>query len=172
MENKKETKIETIQDKLIYIQQNLNVGKDQYNKFGKFSYRTVSDIMIATKPLLDEVACALLLSDELIQLENRYYIKATATLIDAKTKDTIYTTAYARETETRSGMDAAQITGSASTYARKYALNGLLAIDDTVDPDSKKADDIVKIDKSTGEVKVDTTSATKKLIKLVKEEEK
>lgn len=168
--------LENIVDKLTFIQQNLNVSKDQYNAFGKFAYRTVSDILVAVKPLLNDVACSIVLTDELINLENRFYVKATAKLVDAKSQEEYSTCAYARETESRSGMDSAQITGGASTYARKYALNGLLAIDDTVDPDSKDNKETAtvvskaetRVDATTGEITIDTKPAATRLIKIVK----
>lgn len=121
-----------IHDKLSKIQSELNAPKNQRNTFGNYNYRSCEDILSAVKPILS--GCIILLSDELVMIGGRFYVKATATLKDGE--ETISTTAYAREEETKKGMDAAQITGSASSYARKYALNGLLAIDDTKDADA------------------------------------
>lgn len=118
---------------LASIQQTLKAPKNQYNSFGKYKYRNCEDILEAVKPLLDNTI--LLLNDEVVELSGRWYVKATATLTDGE--DKIETTAYARESEDKKGMDDAQITGAASSYARKYALNALFAIDDTKDADSK-----------------------------------
>ncbi len=124
-----------IQEKLFYIQQNLKAPKGQYNKFGDFHYRSCEDIQEAVKPILKEVKAVLLVGDEIMQIGNRFYIKATAALQDIESNEHITNTAYARETEEKPKMDAAQVTGSCSSYARKYALNGLFCIDDAKDPD-------------------------------------
>jgi len=124
-----------LNEKLIKIQTELKAPKNQFNKFGGYSYRSCNDIMEALKPLLQANQVSILLNDELVMIGNRYYIKATASLQDDKEK--ITTTAYARESETKKGMDESQITGSASSYARKYALNGLFAIDDVKDADTR-----------------------------------
>jgi hypothetical protein len=118
---------------LIAIQSELKAPKNQWNDFGKYNYRSAEDILEAVKPLLKEYKCHLTISDEMVVLGDRYYVKATATL--AKEGESISTTAYAREEESKKGMDSSQITGSTSSYARKYALNGLFCIDDTKDPD-------------------------------------
>lgn len=123
----------SIIEKLGYIQQNLNAPKNRYNEFGNYNYRTCEDIMEAVKPLLDKVGCVLTLSDELVQAGDRYYIRATAELQDGK--QIITNTAYAREEETKKKMEGSQITGASSSYARKYALNGLFLIDDVRDSD-------------------------------------
>jgi len=128
-------------DKLIKIQQKLKAPKGQYNKFGNFHYRSAEDILEAVKPLLD--GALLTLQDEAVMLGNRYYIKATVTFIDENFKTEI--TAYAREPETKAGMDASQITGTASSYARKYALNGLFCIDDNKDADTEEYVTEVKV---------------------------
>lgn len=120
--------------KLLEIQQKLKAPKGQYNNFGKYKYRSCEDILEAVKPILKEVGCALILSDEMVQVGDRYYIKATAHLKGENTDET--TTAYAREDAEKKGMDGSQITGTASSYARKYALNGLFCIDDTKDADT------------------------------------
>ena len=122
--------------KLMNIQQELKAPKGQYNDFGKYAYRSCEDILEAVKPLLKKEKVALTISDELQYIGNRYYIKATATLIDTESEATISNSAYAREEETKKGMDGSQITGASSSYARKYALNGLFGIDDNKDNDT------------------------------------
>lgn len=117
------------------IQAELKAPKNQRNNFGKFNYRSCEDILEALKPLLKKYEATLNITDDIIYIGNRYYVKATAKIKTADGEETA--TAFAREEETRKGMDAAQITGSASSYARKYALNGLLAIDDTKDADTR-----------------------------------
>jgi len=120
---------------LVKIQAELKAPKNQTNNFGKYKYRSAEDIIEAVKPILNKYGTALVVSDEVVQVGDRIYIKATATLLDA-TDDVISVNGWAREEEVKKGMDAAQITGSASSYARKYALNGLFAIDDTKDSDA------------------------------------
>lgn len=121
--------------KLIDIQSELKAPKGQYNSFGKYKYRSAEDILEAVKPLLKKHECYLTLSDEPVSIDGRHYIKATATLCAENASD-VKVTAYAREPESKKGMDESQITGTASSYARKYALNGLFAIDDTKDADT------------------------------------
>lgn len=118
--------------KLWLIQQQLNAPKNQYNKFGGYSYRSCEDILEGVKPLLDGLI--LTLDDEIVLIGNRYYVKATAKISDGE--DEIAVTAYAREEEQQKGMVSAQLTGATSSYARKYALNGLFCIDDAKDPDT------------------------------------
>lgn len=126
-----------VYQKLQFVQKNLKAPKSQYNKFGKYYYRSCEDILTAVKPLLDKVGAVIILTDEMTMIGNRFYIKATARLIDAEGSQTAITnTALAREDENKKGMDGSQITGTASSYARKYALNGLLLIDDTKDADT------------------------------------
>lgn len=120
---------------LITIQNKLKAPKGQYNRFGGYRYRSCEDILEAVKPILAEVGCALTISDEMVMVGNRIYVKATAKIRN-EGGETVEVTAYAREEETKKGMDASQITGAASSYARKYALNGLFCIDDTKDADS------------------------------------
>jgi hypothetical protein len=123
--------------KLVKIQAELKAPKNQMNAFGKYKYRSAEDIIEAVKPILFKNNCALLISDEIVQVADRVYVKATAMLIDETNEELpIKVYGWAREEEVKKGMDAAQITGSASSYARKYALNGLFAIDDTKDADS------------------------------------
>ena len=119
---------------LIAIQKDLKANKGQYNSFGKYKYRSAEDILEAVKPLLNREGCLLTLSDEILPIGERYYVKATATLVTPEA--TFTTQAYAREDETKKGMDGSQITGTASSYARKYALNGLFCIDDAKDADT------------------------------------
>lgn len=128
--------MEEINIKLMNIQQELKAPKGQYNDFGKYAYRSCEDILEAVKPLLKKEKVVLTISDELQYIGNRYYIKATATLIDTESEATISNSAYAREEKTKKGMDGSQITGASSSYARKYALNGLFGIDDNKDSDT------------------------------------
>jgi len=127
-----------IHQKLQGIQTELKAPKGQRNNFGNYSYRSAEDILTALKPLLAQYTCTLAISDDIVEVGGRVYVKATATLASTSSEDdyTINVSGFAREAETKKGMDDAQITGSASSYARKYALNGLFAIDDTKDPDA------------------------------------
>lgn len=118
--------------KLAEIQQRLNAPKGQFNSFGKYHYRSCEDILMAVKPLLGDLV--LTVNDEMVLVGDRIYVKATATITDGK--ESVSTSAFAREAEAKKGMDDAQVTGSTSSYARKYALNGLLLIDDNKDADS------------------------------------
>ena len=121
---------------LIAIQNELKVPKDNYNSFGKYRYRSAEDILMAVKPLLAKHGCQMTISDEIIAVGNRVYVKATVTLTDSQGNiETV--SALAREDENKKGMDGSQITGTASSYARKYALNGLFLIDDTKDADTE-----------------------------------
>lgn len=120
---------------LIEIQSRLHAPKDNRNNFGNYYYRSAEDILENAKPILKEVKCTLILEDEIIMVADRIYVKATARLQNS-TGEVEEASAFAREEETKKGYDAAQITGSASSYARKYALNGLFCIDDTKDPDA------------------------------------
>jgi hypothetical protein len=120
---------------LVKIQAELKAPKNQTNAFGKYKYRSAEDIVEAVKPILSKYGTALVITDEVVQVGDRIYVKATATLLD-DTDNTISVSGWAREEEVKKGMDSAQITGSASSYARKYALNGLFAIDDTKDSDA------------------------------------
>lgn len=121
-------------EKVAKVQNDLKAPKGQYNSFEKYNYRSCEDIVEAVKPILNKYNIVLNLSDELVLIGDRYYIKAVAGLTDGK--DVIQSVAYAREPQELKGMTESQITGTASSYARKYALNGLLAIDDTKDPDT------------------------------------
>lgn len=120
--------------KVSQIQGELKAPKNQYNNFGGYKYRSCEDILEAVKPLIVKVGLVLTVNDEMILVGNRVYVKATAIITDGE--NSISNSAFAREAESKKGMDESQITGSASSYARKYALNGLLCIDDTKDADA------------------------------------
>jgi ERF superfamily. len=120
--------------KLMQIQSELKAPKNQRNNFGNYNYRSAEDILEAVKPLLASNDCTLTLSDEVVEIGGRIYVKATATFNDGQTDKVV--TAYAREADSKKDMDESQITGTASSYARKYALNGLFLIDDTKDADT------------------------------------
>jgi hypothetical protein len=123
--------------RLLEIQQKLKAPKDQYNSYGEYKYRSAEGILEAVKPLCKETKTVLTITDDIFQLGDRFYVKATATLYDADTnKEIHHCSASAREQDVKKGMDSAQITGSTSSYARKYALNGLFAINDVLDPDA------------------------------------
>lgn len=125
-----------IYKKLFEVQQNLKAAKNQFNKFGGYNYRSCEDILTALKPLLNEQQVILLINDEVIEVGGKNYIKATARFIDIETGESVENSALAREDEDRKKMDSPQITGSCSSYARKYALNGLFMIDDVKDSDA------------------------------------
>ena len=128
-----------IYEKLSNIQAELKAPKGQFNKFGNYRYRSCEDILEAVKPICKKHNTVLVISDELKNIGDRYYIEATAKLIDVENENqSASNTAYAREEESKKGMDASQITGTASSYARKYALNGLFNIDDTKDADTNE----------------------------------
>ena len=147
-----------LNEKLANIQQELKAPKGQYNSFGKYNYRSCEDILEAVKPLLKANGLLLRLYDEIEQIGDRYYIKATAYLSDIETEEAKANTAYAREQESKGGMDASQITGTASSYARKYALNGLFLIDDTKDADT---------DEHTKQTGTEPKKATDKQISMI-----
>lgn len=126
----------SIHVKLMQIQSQLRVPKSQYNKFGNYNYRSCEDILEAVKPLLAETKTTLTISDEINQIGDRYYVRAVATLTDIESGDTVSVSALAREENSKKGLDASQLTGATSSYARKYALNGLFCIDDTKDADA------------------------------------
>ena len=123
-----------IQEQLIAVQKELKAPKNQRNNFGGYNYRSCEDILEAVKPILAKHGLLLTLSDEMVEVGGRVYVKATATVETGEEEVTV--TAFAREEEEKKGMDASQITGAASSYARKYALNGLFCIDDTKDADA------------------------------------
>jgi len=142
-------KTETLQEKLNYIQTTLNAPKNLYNSFGKYSYRNLEGILAGVKPLLKETGCTFTLSDTMVEVGGRVYVEAEATIHFAD--DSLSVRGYAREEENKKGMDSSQLTGSTSSYARKYAANGLFAIDDTIDADGYNTHDkeVVKPSKET-----------------------
>ncbi len=130
-----------VYEKLMTVQTKLRAPKGQYNSFGKYSYRSCEDILEALKPLLGEVGAIVNVTDEIKLIGDRYYVEATASFIDTETGERMIAKASAREAEAKKGMDDSQVTGSVSSYARKYALNGLFAIDDNKDADSTNTHD-------------------------------
>jgi hypothetical protein len=166
-------------EKLLLIQSKLKAPKGQYNSFGKYKYRNVEDIMEAVKPLLLKHKCTIILSDELVNIWDRYYVKAIARLMDIETKEIVETSGYAREEETKKGMDWSQITWASSSYARKYALNWLLAIDDTKDSDwtnthwkdeKKEVFDIIRFEKMKERAKTESKELIMQRILKVKKD--
>lgn len=150
-----------IYEKLLAIQTELKCNKSQYNSFGKYNYRSLEDIMEAVKPLCAKHKAVLFIQDKIEFVEGRYYVKATATLVNTeKPEEKIEVSASARESEVKKGMDDSQVTGATSSYARKYTLNGLFDIDDTKDADT----DSFKMQQEKPEQKID-----KKTIDLVME---
>ena len=136
------------------VQSELNAPKGQFNSFGKYNYRSLEDIFEGLKPLLKKYECSVMVSDEMVMLGDRFYIKATAELRDKENTLVATNTGYARESLAKKGMDDSQVTGATSSYARKYALNGLFAIDDT-----KDADTDAYTSKTAGAGKANKTSA-------------
>lgn len=137
----------TLHEKLVLIQSELKVPKGQNNDFGGFKYRNLEDIENQVKPFLSKHGLTLVLSDEMVEVGSRIYVKATATLQDGK--ESIFNTAYAREAEAKKGMDDSQLTGATSSYARKYAASGLFLIDNTADADSHDNRDYTPAPKRT-----------------------
>jgi hypothetical protein len=128
-----------IYEKLNKIQTELKAPKGQFNSFGKYKYRSCEDILEAVKPFLADTKTVLTISDDIVSIGDRFYVKAVADLRDCENENSCITnTAFAREDDTKKGMDGSQVTGAASSYARKYALNGLFAIDDTKDADANE----------------------------------
>lgn len=121
--------------RIVAVQRKLMAPKSKFNSFGKYYFRSCEDILEAVKPLLEENDLLLSINDEMVVVNDRYYVHATATLYDVLSGESISTSAYAREPENKKGSDQSQVTGSSSTYARKYALNGLFLIDDNKDAD-------------------------------------
>ena len=146
-----------VHEKLLKVQGELKAPKSQYNSFGKYNYRSCEDILEAVKPLLISNKLTLVVFDDVVLTGDRYYIRATARVTDIEDGKTVESVAYAREDETKKGMDLAQVTGSVSSYARKYALNGLFCIDDNKDSDTTnthgKATDKPKASNNTNEIK-------------------
>ncbi len=159
---------------LVKIQGTLKTNKCLRNDYGKFNYRSAETILQAVKPICQELGCQLILTDDIQMIGDRYYVKATATLTNADGEKES-ATAFARECPARNGMDEAQITGAASSYARKYALNGLFAIDDTKDPDdpelTKKRleEEKAKAEQATATANLDTAKKEVEAAKTVEE---
>lgn len=150
----------TIYEKLINVQNELKAPKSQYNSFGKYSYRNCEDILEALKPILLKHKAAVIITDEVVFIEGRFYIKATAKFIDIESSEIIESVAYAREEESKKGMDCSQVTGASSSYARKYSLNGMFCIDDTKDADT------LNTGNSKGNNSVQTNSKANNTFKL------
>jgi hypothetical protein len=156
--------MQKIIEKLAAIQAELHAPKSQYNEFGKYKYRKAEDILEAVKPLNKEHGCALTCTDELVLIGDRYYIKATATLTAVEDGSSVSATAWAREEIDKKGMDQSQVTGASSSYARKYALNGLYSIDDTPDSDTTNTGDgkpVKKADKPAPKAEQKVAPASK-----------
>lgn len=136
---------------IISIQNELKAPKGQFNSFGRYKYRSCEDILEAVKPLLHKYSCSLNISDEVVMVGDRFYVKSTATLRKDTGEVISSSVACAREDETKKGMDGAQVTGAASSYARKYALNGLFCIDDTKDADTDEYTKNTKTEKEPAE---------------------
>jgi hypothetical protein len=130
---------------IVKIQEELKAPKNQRNNFGNYNYRSAEDIIEAVKPIAHRYGYYLIISDEIVEVGGRIYVKATARLQPNEAGNIYSATGWAREEETKKGMDGAQITGAASSYARKYALNGLLAIDDTKDADATNTHDKAEV---------------------------
>lgn len=152
--------MENLITKLTKVQAGLKAPKGQFNKFGNYAYRSCEDILEAVKPLLLENGLLLTITDDLVMVGNRIYIKATVKVTDGK--NSVENTAFAREEESKKGMDGSQVTGASSSYARKYALNGMFCIDDTKDSDAtnthgkeaeSKPNDLEKILKQINQAK-------------------
>lgn len=134
----KKTEAMSLREKLMRIQVELKAPKNLYNSFGKYKYRNAEGIQEALKPMEKTYNVTTILTDEIIEVSGRIYVKAIATIMDGDSEDMISTTAYAREADAKKGMDEAQVTGATSSYARKYALNALFLLDDTKDVDSEE----------------------------------
>ena len=158
---KKVKKTQTILQKLIEVQASLKAPKSQFNSFGNYNYRSCEDILEAVKPLLHARRLTLIIQDEIVMIGDRYYVKANTVLRDQVTNDFIDNVAYAREEETKKGMDGSQITGASSSYARKYALNGLFLIDDTKDSDTTNQGEDKKESKSDKKTNILTKNCNK-----------
>lgn len=161
----------SVYEKLSAIQCELKAPKGQYNSFGKYKYRSCEDILEAVKPLLAKHKCALTITDDLRLIGERHYVCAGATLYDTEDGSSVANTAFAREDEAKKGMDGSQITGTASSYARKYALNGLLLCDDTKDADTdayheQTTDEKPKEDPKVAAAKAKANDVKKLLVKI------
>jgi hypothetical protein len=159
--------------RLANVQKELKAPKGQFNSFGKYKYRSAEDILEVAKPLCVDFGLLLTVSDELVLIGERYYIKATAKVINIDTGENYSVDSFAREEESKKGMDGSQVTGASSSYARKYALNGLFAIDDTKDSDTtnthgKGEDKNKQMMQETGAAKIDKFKV-KALLQLIDE---
>lgn len=153
-------------EKLSIVQSELNAPKTQFNSFGNYNYRNCEDILEAVKPYLKEHKLILKLTDEIVLIGNRYYAKSTAKLTDAETGDSEETFGWAREEETKKGMDSSQITGATTSYARKYALNGLFCIDDNKDSDTTNTHGKEKVDKPKSNINSNKSLTDKQVQRL------
>ena len=156
-----------IYEKLLNVQTELKAPKNQFNKFGGFKYRSCEDILEALKPVLSKYKLAMIITDDIITVNNRNYVKATVRLFNTEKEEFIENSAIAREEESKKGMDGSQITGASSSYARKYALNGLFAIDDTKDSDSTNTYDGVEKKVPTKKVVDSETDKRNKAIEMI-----
>ena len=170
MANAKKTE-ETLQEKLNLIQTTLNAPKNLYNSFGKYSYRNLEGILAGVKPLLKDTGCTFVLSDDMVEVGGRIYVRSCASI--SYGGETIESYGWAREEESKKGMDASQLTGSTSSYARKYAANGLFAIDDTIDADGYNThgkDEVTKPNNSAPTSKKPTISDLSKVKDALKKD--
>lgn len=156
-----------IYEKLLNVQIELKAPKNQFNKFGGFKYRSCEDILEALKPVLSKYKLAMIITDDIITVNNRNYVKATVKLFNTEKEEFIENSAIAREEESKKGIDGSQITGASSSYARKYALNGLFAIDDTKDSDSTNTYDGVEKKAPTKKVVDSETDKRNKAIEMI-----
>ena len=167
-----------IYEKLSAVQQELKAPKDKKNTFAGYNYRSAEGILEAVKPVLAKNGATICISDEITETSGRVYVKATATFLDLKDGAAVQVTAYAREAQEKKGLDVSQVTGTASSYARKYALNGLLLIDDTKDADTdeyaKQTEEVPKAEKPKKETKLTeyASDAALKTIQIMAEKAK
>lgn len=159
----------SIYEKLLKVQQDTKCNKGQFNSFGKYKYRSMEDIWAAAKPIAASYGAVLTCTDKPILIGDRYYIEATATIYDIEDGTSISTTASAREDDAKKGMDGSQITGTASSYARKYAVSGLLGLDDTKDADTDSYKREVDARAEEAETSTDTPETLRKKILEVAE---
>lgn len=159
----------SIYEKLLKVQQDTKCNKGQFNSFGKYKYRSMEDIWAAAKPIAASYGAVLTCTDKPILIGDRYYIEATATIYDIEDGTSISTTASAREDDSKKGMDGSQITGTASSYARKYAMSGLLGLDDTKDADTDSYKREIDARAEEAETSTDTSETLRKKILEVAE---
>lgn len=157
----------SVTKKLLEIQGRLKAPKNLYNSFGKYKYRNLEGILEAVKPLLTEYGCTLFIDDDILQRGDRLYVEATATLTDVDDNSNIQVSGFARESATKKGMDDSQITGTASSYARKYALGGLFLLDDTKDADTDEYHEQTH-PKTSGKKKTESTEMSEEDIEALK----